>query len=385
MSQKKVAIFGFGFSGLSAAWAFLRQGYKVEVFEKSPQVGGLLQTKESEFGLIETAANAILNSKSVEAMAEDFKITWAERKKTAKAKWVYTDKPRRWPLSVKETTQVLIPIYQLARKNPKLEPLFMETVEEWGLRVFGKKFVADHLLGPALQGIYAQGPEKLSASLCLKTLFAKEPIKNKGSYAPANGMSEFFNKGLVYFDRHKEFQIHLNSTSKVSESDADLILDTRPDYENVNYMSVISVTMFFESSHRPKFHGFGCLFAKSKTILGVLFNSDIFEGRSKQGVFSETWIVSDEYKDDTDVVDEILSFREKKFKISEKPIYYHVTSWPRGIPSYDIKHEQFLNSEFELETKVLKTSCVRIGNYTGDIGLNKILEKTVKIANQYRF
>ena len=79
---KKVSILGFGFSGLSAAWAFLNQGYEVEVFEKSEKVGGLLQTQVSDLGIIESAANAILKSDNVELMARDFGITWADRKST---------------------------------------------------------------------------------------------------------------------------------------------------------------------------------------------------------------------------------------------------------------------------------------------------------------
>jgi protoporphyrinogen/coproporphyrinogen III oxidase len=377
---KKVSILGFGFSGLTGAWAFLKQGYQVEVFEKSNKVGGLLQTRVTDLGIIESAANAILKSDNVELMARDFGITWAERKKTINTKWIYTDKPHRWPLSFGETTKSFWPLLQLAVKNPKSKPMDNETVTNWGLRIFGSPRFVDKLLGPALQGIYAQGPDKLSASLSLKRLFLKNPIKNKGSYSPKNGMSEFFEKGLNFLNQSPQFKLHLNSEKDYMSLDSDIVIDSRADYKNVDYLSVISVTMFFENKDRPKFQGFGCLFSKSKKVLGVLFNSDIFEGRSNDSFFSETWIVSDDYVDDKETIEDVLVFREGKFGISSRPVYYSVTYWPQGIPNYNLNHERFLTHEFQQVIKESNKSIIKVGNYTGDIGLNKILENNVRIS-----
>ena len=380
MSSKKVSILGFGFSGLSSAWAFHRQGFEVEVFEKKDHVGGLLQTSNTEYGLIESAANAILKSKTVDDMAKDFNLKWAERKKTIKYKWVYTDQPRRWPLSVTQTLKILKPLTGLARANPKYKPAPFETVSDWGLRVFKTPIFVNQLLGPALQGVYAQCPDHLSASLSLKSLFDKQRIKTEGSFAPTNGMSEFFDLGLKFFASKSNFKLHLNSPREPKDLDTGLIIDTRPDYKSVKYLSVTSVTLIFNEKDRPQFQGFGCLFAGEKKILGVLFNSDIFEGRSSEGLFSETWIVVEDYKDDRETVDDVLSFRQTVFKSSAAPVFYKVNPWPMGIPNYDTQHERFLQNDFKVETSLQDRKLVKIANYTGDIGLNKILEKTVCLA-----
>lgn len=384
MSKKKVSILGFGFSGLAAAWAFHRQGYEVEVYEKSERVGGLLGTSQTEYGLVETAANAILKSKAVDHMATDFGITWAERKKSIKNKWVYTDKPRRWPLTVSETVKNISPLFNLARSNEKLKPLQGESVSVWGRKHFNSPNFVDHLLGPALQGIYAQGPDTLSASLSLKSLFAKTKIRTEGSHSPVGGMSDFFIKGLETLNKSDRFSIQLASRKTIEGLDSPLVIDTQPDYQNVHYLPVTTVTLFFEDQHRPHFQGFGCLFAKSHRMLGVLFNTDIFEGRSVSGVFSETWIVAGEKIDESLLIDELLAYREDKFKVSFPPIFFKATHWERGIPSYDLKHEKFLLSHFKEEERIPQGTLLRFGNYTGEIGLNKILEKAVIFSKHHK-
>ncbi len=386
--NSKVAILGFGFSGLSAAWAYLQAGFEVEVFEKDSQVGGLLQTKKSDYGIIEQAANAVLLSESVQEMATSFGIKWAERKKVARKKWVYTDKPRRWPLTFSETAKSLVPLVKLARSNQSLRPKPMETVSEWGLRNFGNSFFVNKLLGPALQGVYAQGPENLSASLCLKSLFQQNKIKTKGSFAPKNGMSEFFTKGLLSLESNKSFRLNLNSilnsnsNEKSKSIDASIIVDTRPDCSAVKYISVSSVTLFFEKENRPRFEGFGCLFAGSNSVLGVLFNSDIFEGRSAHNTFSETWIVSESFISDESTLKKVVDFRNEKFGIYSKPIYSKVTHWSKGIPSYSLELESLLQNNFKVETNLNSHKLIKLSNYTGDIGLNKILEKAVYLSKK---
>ncbi len=392
-SSRKISIIGFGFTGLSAAWAFLKQGYEVHIYEKESFIGGLLQTKSCEFGLIETAANAILRSSNVDLMAGDFGIEWANIKKTSKIKWVYTDKPKRWPLSFNQSIKFVLPMYKLARGTNSAYPKKYETLKDWGLRVFkGPEFI-DQLLGPALQGVYASQPDQLSATLCLDTFFTKHEsdplflpsVKHQGSIAPKKGMNDFFIKGLSYLEKHNNFSLHLNSKVNLdSNLDSAVIIDTRPDFENVNYINVFSVTLFFNLESRPKFQGFGCLFAKPKDILGVLFNSDIFEDRVNGKVFSETWIVAPSTTTlIADTLEDVLKFRQDKFDIKAEPLYSSVTHWPQGIPKYSVQHESFLHNNFKFETSVNSTKILKVGNYSGHIGLHKILEKNILLSKKY--
>jgi protoporphyrinogen oxidase len=59
--------------------------------------------------------------------------------------------------------------------------------------------------------------------------------------------------------------------------------------KEIETLSLMPVVLFFD--HPPKeLRGFGCLFPEDQNFnsLGVLFNSDIFEGRGKDGRRSES-------------------------------------------------------------------------------------------------
>ena len=57
-----INVVGAGFSGLTTAYFLTKCGFKVRVFEKTDRAGGLIRTIRSAHGLVETAANGLLNS-----------------------------------------------------------------------------------------------------------------------------------------------------------------------------------------------------------------------------------------------------------------------------------------------------------------------------------
>ena len=63
---KKIKIIGGGVSGLFAAYNLIKLGHEVEIFEKSNRVGGLIQTLHLDWGVVETAANGVLNSRKLQ-------------------------------------------------------------------------------------------------------------------------------------------------------------------------------------------------------------------------------------------------------------------------------------------------------------------------------
>src|SRR3990167_1462452 len=103
--MNRVHIIGGGFSGLSVAYFLSRVGIPVEVFEKSERVGGLISTRVLDWGMVETAANGLLNSPTVEELFADLGLQKAERPAVGQARFIYRGKARRWPLSILETFQ----------------------------------------------------------------------------------------------------------------------------------------------------------------------------------------------------------------------------------------------------------------------------------------
>lgn len=396
--MKKVAIIGGGFSGLSMAWAICKTipDTEVNVYEQGPGLGGLLHTKKKDLGMIETAANAILLSPSVEEMGEDFGIHWAIKKKSGYKKWVMLEpySPKRWPLTWGQTFKNLDVFLGLSMGLKRHQPLQGETVSQWCKRVFRSPEIEKNLIGPALQGVYAARPEQLSASLCLASLFSKK-LKHKGSYAPANGMAEFFIKGKKYLEaKNVKFNFYSQIKDAKEIQDADWVIDCRPNGCNLklNYLGVASVNIFWDYRKRPSFEGFGCLFPNEKKFLGVVFESDIFDRRTvAEDVFLERWIVRiEKYKELDSLKDDLLHFRELNLPTKGAHFNYRdiaIDFYTDAIPFYSPKLESELLELANVKYKNSKIfynsenkNIIYHGNYLGEIGLNRILQKSILIS-----
>jgi oxygen-dependent protoporphyrinogen oxidase len=150
--------------------------------------------------------------------------------------------------------------------------------------------------------------------------------------------------------------------------------------------SLTSVAMKF--SNAKSIAGFGCLFPQDQGFnsLGVLFNSDIFKNR---GDYSETWILPSAGKTTEQIQSLILSDRKKLTSQSDLPEEIHVNHWPEALPLYNKYLEDVLSEEpfksglksgvrlIEAENRTYLT-----GNYLGVIGLSKILDYNIRLANR---
>ena len=73
--KREVTIIGAGISGLTTAYFLFKSGVPVRILEKQSRVGGLLGTRRTEHGLVETAANGLINSTRLEAMCADIGVS----------------------------------------------------------------------------------------------------------------------------------------------------------------------------------------------------------------------------------------------------------------------------------------------------------------------
>src|SRR5690606_22561885 len=70
-SEKRVYIWGAGFSGLVLGHYLKKAGFRITIYEKEPRAGGKIQTLQTPAGLSETGANAIfLNHDGLELLEE---------------------------------------------------------------------------------------------------------------------------------------------------------------------------------------------------------------------------------------------------------------------------------------------------------------------------
>ena len=400
--RKRALVVGAGFTGLATAYFLDSAGYAVEVYERNARAGGMLGTIATVDGLVETAANAFLNSARVEALFQDIEVPLLPAGRKSRARFMFRNGfPQRWPLGLFATFRFFVFLFRFFFARASVTPLPGESLSGWGTRVLGGE-VTEYLIFPAFQGIYAGDGKRLSASLLTQTLFTARKgtprPRFSGSVSAPGGMGEVIEKlreklvsrGVVF---------HFGKRAEISEVDcvyycgsasqtAEELSATAPDLSRllsrIEMLPLVSVTAFFPND--PRIHdGFGVLFPPSEAFhsLGVLYNHLIFPGRVTQsGVRSETWIFGGARHpekvgyDDEKLVMEILADRKRVSTLegpAKSPQSFSVQRWEKAIPYYTTELESLLG---EIAEKLAVYPRIRIfGNYLGGIGLTKILEQ----------
>lgn len=416
-----VRVIGAGFSGLTAAYYLQQAGYTVEVCESAVRCGGMLQShKLPGLGLVETAANAALNSARLEALAQTIGIEFLPVLPSARNRYIWRGRPRRWPLSIAESLGMGLRAGASWMRGRALftPPQEITSVESWARQKFGEAALA-FLIEPGLGGVYGLPAKDLTANLVLGSLMAarqearmERPGRRfRGSTAPRGGMGELVSKLEAWL---KNAGVSFRRGQVVSGEDIlawsqenpvvvatgieavpDLIgsvHDTAAiELRLLERVSLVSVTIVFpKNSQCPV--GFGCLFPVQAgfTAKGVLWNSAIFSDRSEQ--HSETWIFARKTlpgetgaegilgASDEELLKLILQERMRAFALADTPIGSRVTRWPRALPAYGPGLAHWLGSP-RLE-QLAERGVFLHGNYLGRLGLSGILEGSAQLPNR---
>lgn len=397
--MKPVLIIGAGFSGLTLAYSLRKLGLPVRVLEKGQRAGGLISTHSEEHGLVETAANALLADHEVEELFSALSLEFAAQLKTRKIRYIYWNKPRRWPLSLWTTLKCLkIPLMNFLTVY-RVRPHAGETVSQWARRVVNAQF-EERLLAPALQGVYAGDVQRMSGVLALNALFRKTRRgRRRGSVAPQQGMGELIaslERQLAAMDVKVEYGTEYRIPEKLEQptvicTSAWAASEVIGAYDPVvaetlarcEPLPLVSLTAFFPT-HKKDLKGFGCLFPQAQGFkaLGVLFNESIFAGRSSAR--SETWIFGGAKNreavslSDEELVAAMLSDRQKLSGQGLRPLSIHIARWPKAIPHYTVEWEDRLR-----HLKVNRPLFLH-GNYLGQLGLARIFRRSKALAAQLK-
>jgi oxygen-dependent protoporphyrinogen oxidase len=264
----------------------------------------------------------------------------------------------------------------------------------------------EHFLAPALGGIYAGDPARLSASLIfgqaalpdhLQTTRPARP-KLRGTVAPPHGMQQLIGGLSDYLDRAGvEFVLNQETTIKADEpvvvctsalAAAECLVIAAPQLSEslrqIEMMPVVTATCHYDRA-AAKLKGFGCLFPRGEGFRarGVLFNECIFPGRGP--AHSETWIFGGALDpaivdlSDQAIMKLIATEREKFYGEHHEPKGIRLTSWAKGLPHYSIDLERILT-----ELPAPPANVALVGNYLGRIGLAKLVERAAFVARQFR-
>ena len=415
-SEEKIRIIGAGFSGLTLAYYLKKANpsLSITIHDEADNVGGLLQSIQTPYGLVETAANAILDSDEIRALAMDVQVEMIEASKgIKKAYFLNRGRLRTWPLKLSETFLLLPKALRFLFNRNSFAPQDFESVEEWGSRNLGVPFT-QKLLDAALAGIYASRVQDLSARLIFsrffrvhpKSLFKKRKKKKKlRSIAPVLGMQhlclrlrDYLQTQKVDFILGKKFELDQKSeTEKVIYcgslggaqkffKDFDLVKETYKDFLTLPSLPVSKTTLFFnlESSKKTP-HAFGVLFPRieKRPFLGVLLDTKIFKRKDK--FYSESWISNEDFADLKSAQSMILNERQYLFNSKEEPLLGHLKSWQKVLPLYGDALNRFLLDRWpQMRRDLAKNEIYVHGNYLGHLGLSRLILESKNMAQSWQ-
>jgi len=407
-----IKVVGAGFSVLTTAYFLVKRGFKVQIIEKTSRAGGLIETLQTEHGLVEKAANGILNSAKLEEIAADIGVPLLPARREGRKRFVYRDRPRQIPLQMTEILKVGARVLTNVRS---LEPQPFESIARWGNRMAGVA-ATDYLFSPALGGIYAGDPNRLSASLIFgraklpEHLRTTRPTKGKthGTVAPPRGMQQLidglrgwlersgaefiFNQELSDIDGRNPIVICL-SANAAAKYLTEIAPEVSERLRQIEMLSLVAVTAFYPNGSNAGTHGeegsatlngFGCVFPRDQGFRarGVLFNNCIFDGRGP--AHSESWIFGGALDpsvidlSDDEFRDLIRRERQRFYGRNDRLLAIYINRRRKAIPHYTIELEQILR-----QLPALPSNVALVGNYLGRIGLAKLIERAAVVAEEF--
>ncbi len=439
--EKKVAIIGSGITGLTAAYYLSRAGVRFTVFEKTNHIGGVIKTKTKNGFVFETGPNSgtlsnIETLELFESLSGDFEPEFAD--KSAAKRLIL--KNNMWhalpsglfsavstPLfSLKDKFRILGEPFRKAGTNP------FETVAELVVRRMGSSFL-DYAIDPFISGIYAGDPNYLVTKYALPKLYnleqqygsfiggavkkkketktEKDKKVTKEIFSAKGGLEEII-KALV---KHiGEEHILLNKDIKVEKKDDLYAIDGElythavnttnagelktlfpflkeellNDITNIRYAKVAEIAIGFRQWEGINLDAFGGLIPtkENRNLLGILFMSTLFSGRTPEGGVLLTSFVGGTKKDELAELPEnelkelvIPEFKELLALSEFKPDLFEIFYHKKAIAQYGADSEKRLKA-VELAEKENKNLFLA-GSIRDGVGLADRIKQGTHTAN----
>jgi oxygen-dependent protoporphyrinogen oxidase len=420
-----VAVVGAGISGLSVALRLQKAGVNVKVFEKEEKVGGNIQTEEIEGFLCELGPQTILADKKVEEFLSLAGIKPLYAREEAKIRYIYK-KGKLVPLPMSPLSFFTSPLLSLNAKLRVLKEPFIpksikkeESIAEFVKRRLGQEFL-DYIVEPFVSGVYAGDVKELSVKYAVRRVYELEQrfgslIKGaiKLKALGPGGRLISFEGGNHTLPSHlaKALDVDVeNVVLKIRRKDDHFVIDGRKgkfsaravvvsapatsagyllrelswsaaqEFDSIYYAPVVVVHAYTRNSIPP---GFGFLVPRKegKRILGVLFSSNIFEGRKGNlltiylGGATDPQVVEED--------DELISATvEKELKeiLDVDVSMLKITKWKKAIPQYNLGYGKFYELAETLEKE--HPGLFLTGNYLKGVSVADCIRNSEDVANR---
>lgn len=397
IKDKPVHIYGAGISGLLMGLYLKKSGFQIKIFEKENRVGGKIHTYKHEFGIAETAANAVYTNDDVIELLHELNLDYIPAtKKLKKIVW-RNCLPKTPPFYLKELFYILFRMFKKIPKN-----LHELSVADFFIPLTGKVFCSE-VISSALGGIYAEDADKLHFQSIFKTSINKGSYFNfflnlikarKNKHRPTsvsfkNGMQSFIDalreelSENIELNSTNELDLTVNNIICTDALDASKLVEnlnplvskelTQIKYNYLNSTTIISNknVMFLEKS-------FGVLFPQNlqQSTIGILHNTAIFPRRTIHSSYKSYTVISKgEIKEEEKILEEFLTFTTLS---DEDILFYKTSSWKRAIPIYD---KNRYNTILSIRSHMLdQKGLVLFGNYIDGISIREMVTMAKEFA-----
>ena len=429
--MNKVAVIGGGIAGLGCAYGLCRKGIDFTVFEKTGNLGGVIQSRNVNGFLLESGPSSLLlKDKRIEKLLNELNLNYISANEHSKNRYILKNgRPIKLPLSPFQA--ISSPIISTKAKLKLLKEPFVtpfeidEFVSDFFSRRLGDE-VQDYLVDPFIAGTFAGNPKQLSIKHAFPFLKQMEiehgsiikgfwknrkltdSYKRKREIVSFNGgmqelpqalegkMSDrlFLNSDVKdIIKTEKGFGVKVDKSEKAESYEFDSVIIATETYgipqllKRFNdhefedaissiYYPPVAVLHFGVSSSKIKnpLYGFGILIPKleNRNILGILFNSDMFPERAPKDHTLLTVFTGGARQ--PEIIHQIGNLQamawkdvQSILKIEGEPDYYHEKIYQKAIPQYTLGYENILKQINSIEEK--NPGLFFTGNYLSGISV----------------
>jgi len=443
MNDRRIAVAGAGITGLTISLKLKQMGCTVDLFDRKEMPGGVIKTGQNESWIYEYGPNTLLlKDPEVEDFLSELGLEQdiCEANPDAKKRFIVKDgKLHPLPASFKDFVKT--PLFSAQAKLRLLGELFPRrsvpdsTIAQFFQHRFGRE-ILDYAVNPFIAGIHAGKPEGLSLKHSFPLLYELE--KESGSITLGAIKKVYqgrkarktkrrlisFKAGLQHlpdtiFSKltntylgHEIVNIKqagngwmIKTTAKtfgpyhdvvvtipVHKWNSTLLPIGQDDIENFNTIKhpplTVMILGYKKSQVNHPLDGFGFLVPEKEKrfVLGALFTSTLFKGRSPEGHHLLSVFVGGSRQPGLAKLgsEELLAKTEKDLSgligLEGTAVFKEHIFWPNSIPQYHKNYDQAIGrfESIEMQNPGLHFA----GNFRGGISVPDCIKNGIKMAEK---
>jgi oxygen-dependent protoporphyrinogen oxidase len=425
----RLIVVGGGMSGLLVGYWALQKGWDVRVFEAAPFAGGWVRSHSEDGAVMEWGPNTLLANSEWFDLFQQLGISPLIADGRRLKRFIYWEgKLRSLPMGPLSLLVSQLLSFQ-AKKSLLVD--FFQKKSAFQSDVSIARFI-DHFLGrewlekvvdPAVAGIFAGSVNELSAQACFREIWKWANEKGSVTQGMRALMSSRKDRAkMVSFDRGLQeipealsnalgARVHLGQSVESLERaasgwtvrtnygkySAERVVFATPAYKTAEimgsmlepYQSDILKQIKYRALHvwnvlvptvARRSRGFGVLVPSSQQLFvrGSLWSSDIFPGRSKEGLSVMSQFI---FSDGPEIMDRSALLKElmKLTGINESQILWEESrAYAKGIPQLLVGHDE----RIQRLQKSMPAGVYLAGNYLEGVGLTAVFKTARAVVDQ---